>query len=192
MRRPYLTKKLKPSYTSKTLEGSEPGRQVLLLRQLLKTKSTFLAPMLGKDRIHPELKQLSDGEYGVKFGRFPVSAQTCRLSPNATSALRRSSAQSSSLTKGWLLYEADFSQQEPRLYAHFAQCARLLKGYNSTPVIDVHSLAAELMGIDRQLAKTLGLSIFNGMTPKTLSGRLGVSELEARACITTSFRAFPR
>jgi DNA polymerase I-like protein with 3'-5' exonuclease and polymerase domains len=45
---PYLTKKLKPSYTSKTLEGSEPGRQVLLLRQLMKTKSTFLAPMLGQ------------------------------------------------------------------------------------------------------------------------------------------------
>jgi DNA polymerase-1 len=80
-----------------------------------------------------------------------------------------------------LLYEADFSQQEPRLYAHFAQCARLLEGYNSTPVIDVHSLAAELMGIDRQFAKTLGLSIFNGMTPKTLAGRLGVDEIEARS-----------
>ena len=82
-------------------------------------------------------------------------------------------------------------QQEPRLYAHFAQCRRLLEGYNSKPVIDVHSLAADLMGIDRNFAKTLGLSIFNGMTPKTLAGRLGVSEPEAKRLYNQFFQAFP-
>ena len=65
-----ITKKLRPSYTAKTLESSAPGQKVLQLRQLLKTRSTFLVPLLGQQRIHPELKQMSDGEYGVKFGRF--------------------------------------------------------------------------------------------------------------------------
>ena len=59
-------------YERRFLESSEPGQKVTELRQLLKTKSTFLAPMLGVDRIHPELKQMSDGEYGVKFGRFSL------------------------------------------------------------------------------------------------------------------------
>src|SRR4051812_3992763 len=188
---PYLTKKLKPSYTSKTLEGSEPGRQVLLLRQLMKTKSTFLAPMLGKDRIYPELKQLSDGEYGVKFGRFSCVGPNLQAFPKRNKRLAQIVRPVIIPDEGMVLYEADFSQQEPRLYAHFAQCARLLEGYNSTPVIDVHSLAAELMGIDRQFAKTLGLSIFNGMTPKTLAGRLGVDEIEARSLYNDFFRAFP-
>src|SRR3954466_1334738 len=125
---PHLTKKLKPSYTSKTLEASDPGRQVLNLRQLLKTKSTFLAPMLGKERIHPELKQMSDGEYGVKFGRF-----SC-VNPNLQAFPKRNYTLASKVRPVLIpdedmdLYEADYSQQEPRLYAHFAQCERLLTG----------------------------------------------------------------
>jgi hypothetical protein len=110
---PYLTKKLKPSYTAKTLEASDPGRQVLNLRQLLKTKSTFLAPMLGKERIHPELKQMSDGEYGVKFGRFSCVGQTCRHFRNATSALHRSSDPSSFQTKGWLCMRLTSRSRNP-------------------------------------------------------------------------------
>jgi DNA polymerase I len=188
---PYLTKKLKPSYTARTLEASEPGRQVLLLRQLLKTRSTFLAPMLGKERIHPELKQLSDGEYGVKFGRFSCVGPNLQAFPKRNKRLAQIVRPVIVPDQGMALYEADFSQQEPRLYAHFAKCARLLEGYNATPVIDVHSLAAELMGIDRQFAKTLGLSIFNGMTPKTLAGRLNVSEVEAKRLYNDFFRAFP-
>jgi len=188
---PYLTKKLKPSYTSKTLEGSEPGRQVLLLRQLLKTKSTFLSPMLGRERIHPELKQMSDGEYGVKFGRFSCVGPNLQAFPKRNKRLAQIVRPVIVPDQGMALYEADFSQQEPRLYAHFAKCQRLLEGYNSKPAIDVHSLAAELMGIDRQLAKTLGLSIFNGMTTKTLAGRLPVSDVEAKRLYQDFFRAFP-
>jgi DNA polymerase-1 len=90
------------------------------------------------------------------------------------------------------LYEADYSQQEPRLYAHFANCERLLTGYNSTPVIDVHTLASQMMGIDRNHAKTLGLSIFNGMTPKTLAIQARTSMRAGRASSTTaSSTTFP-
>ena len=188
---PHLTKKLKPSYTSKTLEASDPGRQVLNLRQLLKTKSTFLAPMLGKERIHPELKQMSDGEYGVKFGRFSCVGPNLQAFPKRNKRLAQIVRPVIVPDRGMALYEADFSQQEPRLYAHFAKCARLLEGYNSQPAIDIHSLASTLMGIDRQFAKTLGLSIFNGMTPKTLATRLNVSELEAKRLYNDFFRAFP-
>ena len=52
-------------------------------------------------------------------------------------------------------------------------------------------MASSLMGIDRQFAKTLGLSIFNGMTPKTLATRLNVPELEAKRLYNDFFRAFP-
>ena len=188
---PNVTKKLKPSYTAKFLESTEPGQKVLWLRQLLKTKSTFLAPMLGKERIHPELKQMSDGEYGVKFGRFSCVGPNLQAFPKRNKSIGLIVRPVIVPDHGMTLYEADYSQQEPRLYAHFAQCKRLLDGYNSKPVIDVHSLAAQLMGIERQFAKTLGLSIFNGMTPKTLSGRLGVGELEAKHLYYKFFEAFP-
>ena len=188
---PNRTKKLKPSYTAKLLESTEPGQKVLWLRQLLKTKSTFLAPMLGHERIHPELKQLSDGEYGVKFGRFSCVGPNLQAFPKRNKSIGLIVRPVIVPDHGMTLYEADYSQQEPRLYAHFAQCKRLLHGYNSKPVIDVHSLAADLMGIERQLAKTLGLSIFNGMTPKTLSGRLGVNEVEAKHLYYKFFEAFP-
>jgi DNA polymerase-1 len=181
----------KPSYTSKILEGSEAGRQVTELRQLLKTRSTFLSPMLGVERIHPELKQMSDGEYGVKFGRFSCVGPNLQAFPKRNKVLGQIVRPVIIPDHGMTLYEADYSQQEPRLYAHFAQCEALLKGYNNKPVIDVHTLAAKLMGIDRGFAKTLGLSIFNGMTPKTLAGRLGVSEPEAKRLYTDFFKAFP-
>jgi DNA polymerase-1 len=188
---PNLTKKLKPSYTARFLESSEPGRKVSHLRQLLKTKSTFLQPMLGVERIHPELKQMSDGEYGVKFGRFSCVGPNLQAFPKRNKILGQIVRPVIVPDHGMDLYEADYSQQEPRLYAHFAQCRRLLDGYNNKPVIDVHSLAAELMHIDRGFAKTLGLSIFNGMTPKTLSGRLSVSEVEAKRLYNEFFQAFP-
>jgi DNA polymerase-1 len=187
----YLTNTGKPSYTSKTLEGSQAGQKVTELRQLLKTKSTFLAPMLGTERIHPELKQMSDGEYGVKFGRFSCVGPNLQAFPKRNKAIGQIVRPVIVPDQGMTLYEADFSQQEPRLYAHFAKCERLLKGYNSSPAIDVHTLASTIMGIDRQLAKTLGLSIFNGMTPKTLAGRLNVSEPEAKRLYNDFFRTFP-
>ena len=187
----YPTKTGKPSYTSKTLEGTDAGRKVTELRQLLKTRSTFLQPMLGVDRIHPELKQMSDGEYGVKFGRFSCVGPNLQAFPKRNKNIGQIVRPVIVPDHGMDLYEADFSQQEPRLYAHFARCQRLLEGYNSTPVIDVHSLAAQLMGIDRNFAKTLGLSIFNGMTPRTLAGRLGVEEPEAKRLYNEFFQAFP-
>jgi DNA polymerase I-like protein with 3'-5' exonuclease and polymerase domains len=187
----YLTGTGKPSYTSKTLEGSEAGRQVTELRQLLKTRSTFLSPMLGVDRIYPELKQMSDGEYGVKFGRFSCVGPNLQAFPKRNKQLGQIVRPVIVPDHGMTLYEADYSQQEPRLYAHFARCERLLQGYNNQPVIDVHTLASQLMGIDRNHAKTLGLSIFNGMTPRTLAGRLGVDEPEAKRLYQDFFKAFP-
>jgi DNA polymerase-1 len=187
----YLTNTGKPSYTSKTLEGSAAGQKVTELRQLQKTRSTFLAPMLGVERIHPELKQMSDGEYGVKFGRFSCVGPNLQAFPKRNKSIGLIVRPVIVPDHGMTLYEADYSQQEPRLYAHFARCERLLKGYNSKPVIDVHTLASQLMGIDRNRAKTLGLSIFNGMTPKTLAGRLGVDEPQAKRLYTDFFKAFP-
>jgi DNA polymerase-1 len=86
--------------------------------------------------------------------------------------------------------EADVRQQEPRLYAHYGQDARLIAGYNSDPEIDVHTLASQLMGIDRDKAKTLGLSIFNGMQATSLAARLKVPRYEAESLLVGFLDAF--
>ena len=86
--------------------------------------------MLGVDRIHPELKQMSDGEYGVKFGRFSCVGPNLQAFPKRNKQLGQIVRPVIVPDHGMTLYEADYSQQEPRLYAHFARCERLLKGYN--------------------------------------------------------------
>src|SRR5580765_4871827 len=74
------TKKGNDSFREDFLEESEAGQKVNELRRLLKTRSTFVEPILFthavNGRIHPDLVQFSTGEYGTHTGRF-----SCRM-PN--------------------------------------------------------------------------------------------------------------
>ena len=55
----------------------------------------------------------------------------------------------------------DFMAQEMRLLAHFAGGA-LLESVQKEPFRDVHQIAAEIAGISRRVAKTLGFAVLYG------------------------------
>jgi DNA polymerase-1 len=170
----------KPSFTEKWLEGNDAGRAVLAVRRLEKARDSFITPLISTNnvqgRVHPVLNQSKSDEYGAIGGRLSCSEPNLQAFPKRNYVVGK-------LVRPLLIPdeqfefmgEADFSQQEPRLFAHYSEDENLLRGYNGSPVIDIHSTASALLGMPRDHAKRLGLGILTGMQPKSLAGHMGYS-----------------
>jgi DNA polymerase I-like protein with 3'-5' exonuclease and polymerase domains len=80
----------------------------------------------------------------------------------------------------------DYSQQEPRMTVHYAASIgdgyegsnELVEAYHNTEA-DFHQTVADLVGIERSQAKTIGLGLMYGMGKNKLALSLGVSKDEA-------------
>ena len=72
----------------------------------------------------------------------------------------------------------DYSQQEPRLVAHYAlkfslpSVNQIADSYESDPSTDFHKIVAEMAKIPRSQAKTINLGLFYGMGKAKLQGEL--------------------
>jgi DNA polymerase-1 len=96
--------------------------------------------------------------------------------------------------------EADISQCELRVLAHFSQDARLLEAYAAADV-DVHRwTAAAVLGVredqvsDEQrntIGKRVNFAVIYGMTAEGLSDELDVSVGEAEYILSAYFNAYP-
>lgn len=184
------------SFREKFLEScGEPGERVNTVRRLLKTRGTFIEPILtthaSAGRIHPDLVQFATGDYGTHTGRFSCRMPNLQAFPKRRKSIGQVVRPILIPDEGYVFGEADVRQQEPRFYAHYGEDANLIAGYNSDPPTDVHSIASAKMGIDRDRAKTLILSIFNGMGSKALAGRLDISSLQASVMIADFLDLFP-
>jgi DNA polymerase I-like protein with 3'-5' exonuclease and polymerase domains len=84
----------------------------------------------------------------------------------------------------------DYSQQEPRLVAHYAlkfslpSVNKIADSYESDPSTDFHKIVAEMANIPRSQAKTINLGLFYGMGKAKLQGELGVSPEKAEELFT--------
>ena len=84
----------------------------------------------------------------------------------------------------------DYSQQEPRLVAHYAASVNanfsgadeFIKSYQDEEA-DFHQLVADMAGISRTQAKTINLGLFYGMGKNKLSKELGINKDEAEALL---------
>ena len=89
----------------------------------------------------------------------------------------------------------DFSQQEPRLAVHYADAygrsvnqaltgvAELVKAFNMDSATDFHTMVAEMTGLPRKQAKTIGLGILYGMGANKLADQLDVPVDQAKAIL---------
>jgi DNA polymerase-1 len=184
------------SFREKFLEScGEPGQRVNKVRRLLKTRGTFIEPILtthaSQGRIHPDLVQFATGDYGTHTGRFSCRMPNLQAFPKRNKEIGQIVRPILVPDDGMVFGEADVRQQEPRFYAHYGEDANLIAGYNSDPPTDVHSIASAKMGIDRDRAKTLILSIFNGMGSRALAGRLDIPSLQASVMIADFLDLFP-
>ena len=98
--------------------------------------------------------------------------------------------------KGEMIGHRDFSQQEPRILAHFEN-DKLCAQYNQDPTTDVHSYVNEqirlLTGLvlSRRAAKTTILGMIYGMGLGTLALRLGVDVEMAKKVRNAMYTAVP-
>ena len=177
------------------LERLEAGRMVLDLRKLETAERSFIRPLIDthlyEGRVHAELVQSANGLGGTHTGRFSSREPNLQAYPKRDEGIGKVVRPLLIPDDGFVFGEADVSQQEPRLYAHIAQERQLLAGYNAVPFVDVHQRTSELLGIDRDFAKTLGLSLFNGMGANTLAERLNIPVHDARDLRYRFFAAYP-
>ena len=184
------TAKGSPSFTKAFLanHGHPVAKMVMDARELNKAHSTFIDTIIKhehKGRIHADIRQLKGEIGGTVTGRLSMSNPNLQQVPARNKKIGPMIRSLFLPEEGQQWCSADFNQQEPRILTHFAYRQKL----EGTDIIadayisgeaDFHAEVAELVGIDRKTAKTIGLGIMYGMGKGKLADQLGVDVEEAR------------
>tara|TARA_R110000824_G_scaffold147748_1_gene317259 strand:+ start:12 stop:1892 length:1881 start_codon:yes stop_codon:yes gene_type:complete len=180
-----------PSFTQTFLEthAHELPRMITKARVLNKLQGTFIdgiSRYIHNGRLHAHINQIRGDSGGTVTGRFSMYAPNLQQMPIRNefgSELRKIFIPEEG--EEWL--SADYSQQEPRILTHFAI---LNKNEGATDVksafvkgLDFHKQTAEMAGIPRRLAKTIGLGVMYGMGYKKLAVDLDISPKEAKSML---------
>ena len=192
-----------PSFTKSFLDShSHPiARLIVEARELNKTHGTFLTPYLNfsaKDgRIHPHVNQIRSDEGGTVTGRLSMANPNLQQVP-ARHEIIGPLVRSLFLPEEGQLWAAnDFSSQEPRLLVHYATLLGLpgadtvAQAYRENPDTDFHQMVADMAGIERKQAKTIGLGLMYGMGKQKLANQLDIPLEEASELIGTFHSKVP-
>ena len=177
-----------PSFTQTFLEthAHELPRMITKARVLNKLQGTFIdgiSKYVHEGRLHAHINQIRGDNGGTVTGRFSMYAPNLQQMPIRNefgSEIRKIFIPE----KGEYWLSADYSQQEPRILTHFAI---LNKNEGATDVqeafvkgLDFHKQTAEMAGINRKLAKTIGLGVMYGMGYKKMAIDLDIAPIEAK------------
>lgn len=183
------------SFNKDFLATTDEGINILNVRKYATLKSNFLDKLdihTYKGKIHTTFNQTIGETHGTRFGRLSSNNPNKQQVPKRDAELGRIYRRMFVPYDDFFLIEYDYSQAEPRLYSHYSDEPALIKGYNSTPYVDMHQIAANYMGVSRDLAKNLNLGIMYTMGPKKLAVKLGISYKQARAILDKWMATFPR
>jgi DNA polymerase I-like protein with 3'-5' exonuclease and polymerase domains len=179
-----------PSFTKNFLqEHNHPVVQkIAKARELNKAHTTFIDTIIRHEhrgRIHADINQIRSDQGGTVTGRFSYS------NPNLQQLPARNKELGPMIRSLFLPEEGctwgcfDYSQQEPRLVAHYASLYKfpsvyeVIEEYNNDSSTDFHQMVAEMAEIPRSQAKTINLGLFYGMGKTKLQAELGVSKDKA-------------
>ena len=179
-----------PSFTKNFLSNHEHPiiKKIAEARKINKVNTTFIDTILRyehKGRIHAEINQIRSDDGGTVTGRFSYANPNLQQIPARdpdTGPLIRSLFIPEEGCK-WGCF--DYSQQEPRLVAHYAlryglaSVNPIADSYDSDPSTDFHKIVAEMAEIPRSQAKVINLGLFYGMGKAKLQAELGVSKFKA-------------
>lgn len=192
-----------PSFTKTFLEECphEISGLIIEARETQKTHSTFLRPYLdfsAKDgRIHPHINQLRSDEGGTVSGRLSMASPNLQQVPARHEIIGPMVRGLFLPEEGQLWASNDFSSQEPRLLVHYASLLGLpgaeimVSAYREKPDTDFHQMVADMAGIKRKAAKTIGLGLMYGMGVAKLASQLDLSQAEAKELVETFHRKVP-
>jgi len=185
------TDKGQPSFTKTFLEGCDHkvARMIVEAREVNKTHNTFLQPYLdfseADGRIHPHINQLRGADGGTVTGRLSMAQPNLQQVPARHPVIGPMVRSLFLPEEGELWAANDFSSQEPRLTVHYATMLKLesamtlAEAYKQDPDTDFHQMVADMAGITRKQAKTIGLGLMYGMGKNKLANQLDVSVDEA-------------
>ncbi len=190
------------STSAEVLEGlrdiaPEIIEPLLRYRQLTKLNSTYIEGLLrltepGTGRVHSTFDQVA-----TATGRISSSEPNLQNIPVRT-AEGREIRQAFLPREGWVLLDADYSQIELRLMAHFSGDANMLDAFRTGQ--DVHArTASEIFDVPldqvdstlRSNAKAVNFGIIYGISGFGLARNTGVTQQEARSFISRYFAKYP-
>lgn len=178
------------------LRGQNPIIELLLrYRTVAKMQSTYidgLKPYIKEGKIHTTFNQtqtvtgrLSSNEPNLQ--NIPIRTKEGKILRKIFTA-----------SKGCILIDADYSQIELRLLAHYSQDANLIKAYKENK--DIHSTTAsqifnipfnQVTAEQRRMAKAVNFGIIYGISPYGLSANTGIKVDEAKHYIEKYFAMYP-
>jgi len=191
-----------PSFTKNFI--SKHNNPVVLMiaeaRKINKVRTTFIDTILThehKGRIHADINQIRSDDGGTVTGRFSYSNPNLQQIPARdpeTGPLIRSLFLPEEGCK-WGTF--DYSQQEPRLVAHYAlrfglpSAQVIADSYLEDPTTDFHQIVADMALIDRKEAKTINLGLFYGMGKAKLQNELNVTKEKSDELFLTYHNKVP-
>ena len=178
----------------KYADDNEIVRYVLRFRQIQKLNSTYvegIRPLICEGKVHTTYNQSS-----TTTGRLSSANPNLQNIPVRTEEgkeLRKLFVAS----KGNVLVDADYSQIELRLLAHFSDCKALREAYKNGK--DIHAItASQVFGVPldrvtpqmRREAKAVNFGIIYGISAFGLSKDLGISAKAAKSYIDKYFETY--
>jgi DNA polymerase I-like protein with 3'-5' exonuclease and polymerase domains len=185
-----------PSFTKNFISTHDHPvvRMIAEARKINKVSTTFIDTILNHShlgRIHADINQIRSDDGGTVTGRFsyanPNLQQIPARDPDTGPLIRSLFIPEEGCTWGTF----DYSQQEPRLVAHYAlrfgldSAAPISEAYQEDPKTDFHQIVADMAEIDRKEAKTINLGLFYGMGKAKLQNELNVSKDKADELFNT-------
>ena len=172
------------------LESENPViRSLALAREYNKAHTTFIDSYLKfaiNGRIHADINQLKkEDNRGTVSGRMSMSYPNLQQVPSRNPLVASKIRSLFLPEEGEQWASLDYAQQEPRLLVHYAKkqglegADEMVKFFEDG--MDFHQVTAEMAGISRKEAKTVGLSLMYGQGIKALAESLESTEEEARA-----------
>jgi len=201
---PRTEKTKEPSFTQNWLINNKHNLAQLIVqaREVNKFHSTFLSSILRyqvNGRIHGEIQQLRSDLGGTVSGRLSMSNPNLQQVPARNKDFGPKIRSLFIPEEGYQWGSFDYSQQEPRMTVHYAASVgengyagsqELLEAYKNGDA-DFHQTIADLVGIERAQAKTIGLGIMYGMGKNKLALSLGVTKEEANELIVKYNKKVP-
>jgi DNA polymerase I-like protein with 3'-5' exonuclease and polymerase domains len=185
-----------PSFTKNFISYHDHPvvRMIAEARKINKVSTTFIDTILNHShlgRIHADINQIRSDDGGTVTGRFsyanPNLQQIPARDPDTGPLIRSLFLPEKGCTWGTF----DYSQQEPRLVAHYAlrfglnSATPISEAYQEDPKTDFHQIVADMAEIDRKEAKTINLGLFYGMGKNKLMNELAVTKEKADELFNT-------
>jgi DNA polymerase I-like protein with 3'-5' exonuclease and polymerase domains len=161
-------------------------RMLSKAREFDKAVNTFVEGLKGyvhNGRIHADINQIRSDEGGTVTGRFSMSNPNLQQIP-ASGYIGKKMREIFLPEEGMKWGSFDYSQQEPRIVAHYAIKYGLantegLKDKFEKENADFHQIVADLAKIPRKQAKTINLGLFYGMGKGKLQNELNLDQKQA-------------